>query len=84
MSAPKPLTMGVPGRVVSVRFGVEQKNKIRPIDNFKGSLINAACGTQEKVQIDAVDQIVQAALAYLSHGAPQTPQDRLQGRTWDL
>ena len=45
-----------PGRVVSVRFGVEQKNKIRPIDNFKGSKINAACGAQEKVQIDGVDQ----------------------------
>ena len=31
-------------------FGVEQKNKIHPIDNFKGSKINASCRTQEKVQ----------------------------------
>ena len=74
----------LPGRVVSVRFGVEQKNKIRPIDNFKGSKINAACGTQEKVQIDGIDQIVQAALTLLSHGLPTAAGDRLQGRTWDL
>ena len=74
----------LPGRVVSVRFGVEQKNQIRPIDNFKGSKINAACGAQEKVQIDGIDQIVQAALTFLRHGLPAAAGDRLQGRTWDL
>ena len=59
----------------SVRRPEEQ---IRPIDNFEGSKINAACGAQEKVQIDGVDQIVQAVLTLLSHGLPTQPGDRLQ------
>ena len=46
-----PYAGAVPDSKISVRSGVKQKNKIRPIDNFKGSHLNAACGTAEKVTL---------------------------------
>ena len=49
----------LPPAVVSTRFGVIQKNKIRPIDNFRASHDNAACGTSEKVLVDGPDLIAQ-------------------------
>ena len=70
--------------VVSVRFGVTQKNKVRPIDNFRGSHINAACGTSEKVSVDGPNLIAQACLAYIDQHTIRNPEDRLVGRTWDL
>ena len=73
-----------PQPVVSTRFGVVQKNKIRPIDNFRASHVNAACGTSEKVLVDGPDLIAQACLKLLALAAPSKGKDRLVGRTWDL
>ena len=73
-----------PHPVVSTRFGVVQKNKIRPIDNFRASHVNAACGTSEKVLVDGPDLIAQACLQLLAQTAPSQGKDRLVGRTWDL
>ena len=73
-----------PQPVVSIRFGVAQKNKIRPIDNFRASHVNAACGTSEKVLVDGPDLIAQACLKILALAAPSKGKDRLVGRTWDL
>ena len=72
-----------PDTLVSVRFGVLQKEKVRPIDNFHGSFVNAACGVSEKVEVDSVDRILEAILACLSARLPTTPGTRLVGRTWD-
>ena len=68
--------------MVSTRFGVVQKNKIRPIDNFRASHVNAACGTSEKVLVDGPDLIAQACLQLLAQTAPSKGKDRLVGRTW--
>ena len=70
--------------VVSSRFGVKQKNKIRPIDNFKSSCVNAACGVQEKVAMDGIDEIVSLCLHWLRRRKPLSAEDRILGRTWDL
>jgi len=70
--------------VVSSRFGVVQKGKVRPIDNFKSSFINACCGTTEKVQVDSVDQLPAVCLEWLRQGTPESPEQRIVGRTWDL
>ncbi|CAE7564337.1 unnamed protein product [Symbiodinium sp. CCMP2456] len=69
-------------RVVSPRFGITQKNKIRVIDNFKASLVNAACGTTEKIQVDGVDRVISLCRALLR--AKPSSQRRIVGRTWDL
>ena len=70
--------------VVSSRFGVKQKNKIRPIGNFKSSCVNAACGVQEKVAMDGIDEIVSLCLHWLRRRKPLSAEDRILGRTWDL
>ena len=43
--------------VVSPPFGLQQKNKLRPIDNFSASQANNATGLQDKFVVDAVDEI---------------------------
>ena len=45
------------GSVVSPRFGLQQKNKLWPIDNFSASQVNGATGLQDKFVVDAVDEI---------------------------
>ena len=70
--------------VVSARFGAQQTNKIRPIDNFRSSFVNSACGVREKVAMDGVDEIVSACLHWLKAKRPRRPNDRVVGRTWDL
>ena len=70
--------------VVSTRFGVQQKNKVRPIDNFKSSFVNSACGVREKVAMDGIDEIISTCLHWLRHKRPRHHDDRIVGRTWDL
>ena len=48
----------------SRRFGVLQNGDVRPIDDFSESLINPAFGTEEKVQMKGVDDIVAAGRAW--------------------
>ena len=69
---------------LSMRFGAQQKNKVRPIDNFRSSFVNSACGVREKVAMDGVDEIVSACLRWLRHKRPRHHDDRIVGRTWDL
>ena len=52
--------------VVSPRFGV-QKQKVRPIDNLKASFV-----FQEKVQLDGIDEIVEACLSWLRFRLPSS------------
>ena len=73
-----------PSSVVSTRFGVQQKNKVRPIDNFKSSFVNSACGVREKVAMDGIDEIISTCLHWLRHKRPRHQDDRIVGRTWDL
>ena len=72
-----------PGQVVLSRFGVRQKNKVRPIDNFRSSMVNAAC-VREKVAMDGVDKIVSLCLHWQKRKKPVHPNVRVVGRTWDL
>ena len=72
------------GCIVSSRFGVKQKNKVRPIDNFRSSLVNSTCGVREKVAMDGVDEIVSLCLHWLRRKRPVDPDVRVVGRTWDL
>ena len=42
--------------IVSPRFGVAQKQRLRPIDNFSASMVNRAVGLPEKLTVEAVDE----------------------------
>eukprot|EP00435_Cladocopium_sp_Y103_P074393 s19_g48.t1 len=67
--------------VVSPRFGLMQKTKLRPIDNFSASHVNSATGLQDKLQVDTIDEICAMIKAWAQrHG----PGIELVGRSYDL
>ena len=68
------------GCVVSPRFGLQQKNKLRPIDNFSASQVNGATGLQDKFVVDAVDEICAMIKAWIQRAEPGLT---LVGKTYD-
>ena len=44
-------------KVVAKRFGLQQKNKIRVIDDCSVCGLNAACGVKERFKIHAIDEM---------------------------
>ena len=67
--------------VVSPRFGLQQKNKLRPIDNFTSSHVNSAAGVQERFMVDTVDEICAMIKAWMQESGPGL---RLVGKTYDM
>lgn len=71
------------GLVIAHRFGLEQKDKVRVIDNFKQCGLNDTCGLPEKYVLHGVDYIA----ATLIHGMKIGSGDNkfcLVGKTFDL
>ena len=73
-----PEEMGA-GCVASPRFGLQQKNKLRPIDNFSASQVNSATGLQEKFVVDSVDETCAMIKAWMQSSGPGL---RLLGKTY--
>ena len=46
-----------PGATLTRRFAVRQKNKIRPIDDYRASMVNASVTQTESVTVHTVDHI---------------------------
>ena len=67
--------------VVSPRFGLQQKNKLRPIDNFSSSHVNSAAGVQERFMVDTVDEICAMVKAWMQESGPGL---KLLGKTYDM
>ena len=69
------------GVLASPRFGLMQKNKLRPIDNFSASSVNHCTGLPEKLRVQAVDE----AAAMVKHWAKTKGKGTdLVGKTYDL
>ena len=51
--------------IAARRFGLEQGDKIRPIDNFAQFMVNNAFGSKEKVQLLGVDHVIAWSRAWL-------------------
>ena len=68
---------------VAKRFGLQQKSKIRMIDDFSISKVNQTYGMRERLRVQAVDEIC-AYLAYLLDTKSTNSVPRLKGRTFDL
>lgn len=67
--------------VISPRFGIQQKNKLRPIDNFTASHVNSATGLEEKFHVDSIDEICAMVKTWMQRGPPGL---RLVGKTYDM
>ncbi|CAE7717482.1 unnamed protein product [Symbiodinium sp. CCMP2592] len=68
--------------VLAHRFGLEQKNKVRVIDNGKDCGLNMACGLPERFTLHGVD--VLAAVFFELLNMPTDKLRRLVGKTIDL
>ena len=72
-----------PGSTLTKRFPVKQKNKVRPIDDYKASLVNFAVTQIEGVTIHAIDHIA-SMLAFWMRNGSLSPEDGLVAKCWDL
>ena len=71
------------GLSLTHRFGLQQKKKVRVIDNFKTSGVNATCGMMEKPKLFGLDFLATTIVRLLSMVGPDTGAE-LMGKTFDL
>ena len=69
--------------VLAKRFGLQQKNKVRVIDDCSVGGYNKAYGTREKLRVHAVDQLA-AYLSWICSFLGNKVDDEIVGRTYDL
>ena len=58
ITQPVPATELPAGSCLSPRFGKKQGQKVRPIDNFSASMINATVGLPERLEVEGIDTVV--------------------------
>ena len=68
---------------VAKRFPIQQRNKMRLIDDFSICGVNATVGLPERLRVESVDQVVATLLAMLRSGRA-VGKLPLTGRTFDL
>ena len=68
---------------IAKRFPIQQKNKMRLIDDFSVCGVNSTVGLPEKLRVESVDQIVAILLAMM-RSVGKTQKLPWVGRTFDL
>ena len=71
------------GSTLTKRFPVKQKNKVRPIDDYKASLVNFAVTQNEGVTIHTIDHIA-SMIAFWMRSGSLGAKDGLVAKCWDL
>ncbi len=71
------------GSTLTKRFPVKQKNKVRPIDDYKASLVNFAVTQNEGVTIHTKDHIASMISFWMRSGSLSS-SDCLVAKCWDL
>ena len=71
------------GSTLTKRFPVKQKNKVRPIDDYKASLVNFAVTQNEGVTIHTIDHIASMMAFWMKSGSLSV-KDGMVGKCWDL
>ena len=84
LKGPIPASDVPPGGTLTRRFGVHQRDKVRPIDDYKASLVNAAVTQVEVVTLHGVDHIAGLGAALLKTMTASGRHDVLVGKCWDL
>lgn len=69
--------------VLAKRFGLQQRDKVRVIDDCSCGGLNQAVGLSEKFQLHSIDQMA-SMLAHSLTLAGGNPHPSVQGRTYDL
>ena len=68
---------------IAKQFPIQQKNKMRLIDDFSVCGVNSTVGLPEKLRVESVDQIVAILLAMM-RSVGKTQKLPWVGRTFDL
>ena len=71
------------GVILAQRFGLEQKTKLRVIDDCTVGGWNKTCGSLEKLRIHAIDEMV-AFIAWTMSTLDTSVARRMVGKTYDL
>ena len=71
------------GQFIAKRFPIQQKSKMRLIDDFSVCGVNSTVGLPEKLRVESVDQVVAILLAMMRSGQG-TMRLPWVGRTFDL
>ena len=71
--------MSCPKAIISKRFAIQQGKKVRPIDDLSQSFLNAAFGSEGKIQLHDTETIAAALLLFL-----RRHKSGLLGKTIDL
>lgn len=81
VKGPFPVSQLPSGALVSPRFGLRQKSKLRPIDDLSISGVNMSTSLPERLKVDAVDECAAMVkhMMMLSGG-----KQALVGKTYDL
>ena len=72
------------GATLTRRFAVRQKNKIRPIDDYRASMVNASVTQTEGVSVHTVDHIAGMIALWMRLSSPQRVVAGLKAKCWDL
>ena len=70
-------------KVFAKRFGLQQKNKIRVIDDCSLCGLHAACGVKERFKIHAIDEMC-AYVAWIFSKQKSSSGLKIVGKTFDL
>eukprot|EP00435_Cladocopium_sp_Y103_P054063 s402_g17.t1 len=73
-----------PGATLTRRFGVVQGGKVRPIDDYKASLVNASVTQPEMVCLHSVDHIAGLGAQLIRAHAMRGKNVLLLAKCWDL
>ncbi|CAJ1332087.1 unnamed protein product [Effrenium voratum] len=72
------------GVLVSRRFGLVQKDKVRMVDNLSQSQINSCVTVTEKPQVFSLDVIAALLVWWLRNAGRHSQPSQLTGKTFDL
>eukprot|EP00438_Fugacium_kawagutii_P007883 Skav213958 [mRNA] locus=scaffold1979:307938:309152:- [translate_table: standard] len=70
--------------LLTKRFPVRQKNKIRPIDDYKANMVNQSVTQTEGVSIHTIDHIASMLAYWLKASSNQEGRSKLVAKCWDL
>ena len=84
LKGPVPLDSLPRGATLTQRFAVQQGEKLRPIDNYKTSLVNSAVSQNEKVSVHTIDFVAALLGRWQRSHLESGKSPRLNAKAWDL
>ena len=72
------------GATLTRRFGVKQRTKTRPIDDYKASFVNASVTQTESTTVHTIDHVASMTACLLRESSKKGRKMELVAKTWDL